>query len=104
MRRLRTFFDHFLKGIDNEVKNWPKVRSRCARKTASANFAPRTEWPLARTQYTKLYLNAADGTLQNEPVTRRRVGLLRSGLPRLGEADRASSISRSTATPSSPAT
>ena len=31
-------------------------------------FRAEKEWPLARTQYTKLYLNAADGTLQKEPV------------------------------------
>ena len=26
VRRLQTFFDHFLKGADNELNTWPKVR------------------------------------------------------------------------------
>ena len=68
VRRLRTFFDHFLKGIDNEVKDWPKVLVEVRERNGVGTFRAEKEWPLARTQYTKLYLDAAGGTLQTEPA------------------------------------
>ena len=71
-RRLRTFFDHFLKGIDNEVKDWPKVLVEVRERNGIGTFRAEKEWPLARTQYTKLYLNAAHGTLQKEPAPEAR--------------------------------
>ena len=43
----------------------PRCGSRCVSATMSANPATRTEWPLARTRYTKLFLDARSGTLEN---------------------------------------
>jgi uncharacterized protein len=68
VRRLRTFFDHFLKGIDNEVRDWPKVLVEVREKNGVGTFRAETEWPLARTQYTPLYLDAAHGSLEGAPV------------------------------------
>ena len=63
MRRLRDYFDHVLKGVDNEVKNWPQVLVEVRERDGVATLRAENEWPLARTQYTKLYLNAANGAL-----------------------------------------
>jgi putative CocE/NonD family hydrolase len=63
MEKLRQFFDKFLKGIDSEVKYWPKVSLEIRERFFEGNFRSEKEWPLARTQYTKLFLNASDGKL-----------------------------------------
>jgi len=65
--RQRQFFDRFLKGIDSEVKYWPKVSLEIRERFFVGNFRSENEWPLARTQYTKLFLNASDGKLSKSP-------------------------------------
>ncbi|MFC2056996.1 CocE/NonD family hydrolase [Chloroflexota bacterium] len=67
MEKQRQFFDRFLKGIDNEVKNWPKVTLEIREKYYVGNSRTENEWPLARTQYTKLFLNAGDEKLSESP-------------------------------------
>jgi len=63
----KQFFDRYLKGIDNsEVKYWPRIRLEVRERFYFGNYRTENEWPLARTQYTKLFLNA-DGTLTNNP-------------------------------------
>lgn len=66
VRKLQTFFDHFLKGADNDLNTWPKVRLEVRERHSVGTFRAETEWPLARTQYTKLFLDAG-GTLQYAP-------------------------------------
>jgi predicted acyl esterase len=65
--RQRQFFDRFLKGIDSEVKYWPKVTLEIRERFLVGNFRGENEWPLARTQYTKLFLNASDGKMSKSP-------------------------------------
>ena len=62
-REHRRWFDRFLKGIDNGVDQEPPVRLAIRRSTNPADFTWRSEneWPIARTQYTKFYLDAANG-------------------------------------------
>ena len=67
MERQRQFFNRFLKGIDSEVKDWPKVTLEIRERFYVGNFRTENEWPLARTQYTKLFLNAADGKMSKSP-------------------------------------
>ena len=67
VEKQRQFFDRFLKGIDNEVKYWPKVTLEIRERFFVGNFRSENEWPLARTQYTKLFLNASDGKLSKSP-------------------------------------
>jgi predicted acyl esterase len=63
----KQFFDRYLKGVDNnEVNYWPKVRMEVRERYYFGNFRSENEWPLARTQYTKLFFNA-DGTITNNP-------------------------------------
>jgi predicted acyl esterase len=65
--RRRQFFDRYLKGIDNEVKYWPKVMLEIRERFFIGNFRGEKEWPLKRTRYTKLFLNASDGKTSNSP-------------------------------------
>ena len=89
MRRLRDFFDHVLKGVDNDVKNWPKVQIEVRERNGVASVRAENEWPIARTQYTKLYLNAANGLLQPTPVAQTASVTYGAAVPELAEAERA---------------
>lgn len=72
IEELRGFFDRFLKDINNGFEFVPKVRLEVM---DAYDFdyqvnRPEKEFPLARTQYQKLYLNAADGTMGPEETAR----------------------------------
>jgi putative CocE/NonD family hydrolase len=64
------FFDHWLKGIDTGIMDEPPVKLmiRTGGDLKSYKFRFENEWPLARTQWTRLYLEVtasgqnADGT------------------------------------------
>ena len=62
------FFDHFLKGMANDVPSWPKVRMEVRDRYYEGTFRNEKEFPLARTDYQKLYLDAASTSLQMSPV------------------------------------
>jgi predicted acyl esterase len=64
----KRFFDYFLKGIDNGWVDESRVRLQIRCMDA---FVERTEheWPISRTQWTKLYLNLDDRALSRTPVT-----------------------------------
>ncbi|MEM2868308.1 MAG: CocE/NonD family hydrolase, partial [Candidatus Bathyarchaeia archaeon] len=66
---LRRFFDYYLKGIENDWPKTPKVRL-CILDPGGTDIInrPENEWPLARTQYRKLFLDAATGTLSPNPI------------------------------------
>jgi putative CocE/NonD family hydrolase len=71
-RHVVAWFDHWLKGADNEVLSWPRVRLFIMGDNV---WRDESEWPLARTRYTKFYLHSAgrantrhgDGTLSLDP-------------------------------------
>lgn len=65
---LRRFFDRYLKDIRNGWEMTPKVRIdvQDAYEYPYQKARAEKEFPLARTQYKKLYLNAADGSLGEE--------------------------------------
>ncbi|HTY81834.1 MAG TPA: CocE/NonD family hydrolase [Dehalococcoidales bacterium] len=64
----RQFFNRFLKGIDNAVKKWPRVNIEIREKYYVGETRTENEWPLARTRYTKLFLNAANSEItRNSP-------------------------------------
>ena len=65
VERQKLFFGHFLKGEDNGWLNEPKVRLEIRSPTGTTE-RPEKEWPLARTQWQKLYLNAADRSMSGE--------------------------------------
>ncbi len=68
VEELRQFFDHYLKGIDNNWERTPTVRLSVLDPggTDTVDRAER-EFPLARTRYQKLYL-ATEGQLSAYPV------------------------------------
>jgi len=68
VRRQLAFFDHFLKGIPTEIGNWPKVRLEVRERFYVGSVRSEREWPVARTQYTRLYIDPARGALQRDPV------------------------------------
>lgn len=69
---LRRFFDRYLKDIRNGWEMTPPVRLDVmdAGDTDYQIKRPEKEFPLARTQYQKLYLDAATGKLSPDPVTK----------------------------------
>jgi predicted acyl esterase len=63
----RAFFDHFLKGTSDEVLKWPKVNIEVRERAYVGPMRAETEWPLARTQYTKLFLDARGHLMDTTP-------------------------------------
>jgi uncharacterized protein len=63
----KRFFDHFLKGMDT-WKDQPPVYLRLRKVDGSFKDRAEREWPLARTQWTKFYLDTQDLALSTQPV------------------------------------
>jgi hypothetical protein len=59
----KKFFDHYLKGMENGWQDTPRVRLEIRETRDEYTVRPENEFPLARTQYKKLYLNAGDRSL-----------------------------------------
>jgi predicted acyl esterase len=55
----KRFYDHFLKGADNGWEKQPKVLLNIRHPGEKFVARPENEWPLARTQWTKFYLDPA---------------------------------------------
>lgn len=62
------FFEHFLRRADVVVPAWPKVLLEVRERANVGRFRAEREWPLARTQYRKLYLDASAEALRDEPI------------------------------------
>ena len=56
------FFDHYLKGIDNGWEKEPRIQL-AIRRPGGETLRKENEWPIARTQWTKFYLNAQNNSL-----------------------------------------
>jgi predicted acyl esterase len=66
----RRFYARFLKGEDNGWEKQPPVALNIRRPGEHFTLRAEQEWPLARTQWTKFYLNPGDKTLDEaEPAT-----------------------------------
>jgi predicted acyl esterase len=65
VRLQKQFFGHYLKGEDT-LRDWPRVRLQVRHVD---RFEERHEdaWPIARTRWTKLYLDLAAGSLHDAP-------------------------------------
>lgn len=59
----KRFFGHFLRGDDNGWEREPPVQLAIRRTDGTAALRQEQEWPLARTRWTPMYLDAAGGTL-----------------------------------------
>ena len=80
----KRFFDHYLKGIDNGWDRQPRVQLNIRHPGERFVLRHENEWPLARTQWTKLYLDPNDMLLANAPAPQE----LRSRTRRSGTASR----------------
>jgi len=70
---LRKFFDRYLRGVKNGWESTPRVRLTVLDLGGhDVVYRPEKEFPLARTQYTKLYLDAAANTLSPVPSQTRQ--------------------------------
>ncbi|MGE5465709.1 MAG: CocE/NonD family hydrolase [Methanocella sp.] len=63
------FFDHWLKGIDNGVMQEPPVKLAIRHGADKFEWRYENEWPLARTQWTRLYFDLSDPTPAGAPQT-----------------------------------
>ncbi|HYB43735.1 MAG TPA: CocE/NonD family hydrolase [Candidatus Methylomirabilis sp.] len=63
----KRFFDHFLRGLDNGWDRQPPVQLNIRHPGEKFVLRHEREWPLARTQWTRLYLDAAGKTLDASP-------------------------------------
>jgi uncharacterized protein len=59
----KRFFDHFLKGVDNGWEKQPPVQLNIRHPGEKFELRHENEWPLARTQWTKFYLDPRDRKL-----------------------------------------
>jgi hypothetical protein len=64
----KRFFDHFLKGLDNGWEKTPRVTLNVRHPGERFVLRSEHEWPLARTQWTKYYLDPAGLALGPTPV------------------------------------
>src|SRR5215475_8404526 len=66
----KRFFDHFLKGLDNGWETTPPVTLNIRHPGERFVLRHENEWPLARTRWTRMYLDASTMTLARQPVAR----------------------------------
>ena len=65
----KRFFDYFLKGIRNGWDKQPRVQLQVRHPGEKFVLRHESEWPLARTQWTKFYLDPVARSLKLEPPT-----------------------------------
>jgi predicted acyl esterase len=75
----KKFFDYFLKGIDNGMMNMPRIRLEVRETQDNYTVRYENEWPIARTKYKKLFLDAETGTLSLHEVKQERKASYNSG-------------------------
>src|SRR5260370_24951000 len=63
------FFDHFLRGVDSGWSRQPRVLLQ-VRQLDKFVAREENEWPLARTVWTKFYLDPAEHSLTKTPSAR----------------------------------
>lgn len=68
------FFDHWLKGIDNGIMDRPPVRLEIRTGRGGSYLQEEDEWPIARTEYVRMYLDASpaewNGAVEADNVLR----------------------------------
>jgi predicted acyl esterase len=64
--RQLAFFDHYMRDRPTSLPAWPKVRIEVRDRHGVAEERAENEWPLARTQYRRLALDAASGTMRSD--------------------------------------
>lgn len=70
VEKQRQFFNRFLKGHNNRVKYWPRVTLEIREKYYVGTLRTENEFPMARTRYTQLILNAENGNMELSPAVK----------------------------------
>lgn len=75
MQDVLRFMDHYCKDADNGWEATPRVRLSIFDLSGKKNITGRAEadWPIPRTKYTRLYLDAATGTMGKEKPEESRI-------------------------------
>ncbi len=68
----KKFFDHYLNGMNNGWQDTPRVRLEIRETRDEYQVRFEKEFPLARTQYQKLYLNGQNGSLTSHIPKQRK--------------------------------
>ncbi len=68
VKRQLAFFEHFMKKQGTQVPAWPQVQLEVRERANVGTVRAEREWPLARTQYLKLFLDARNASLSSAPV------------------------------------
>ena len=63
------FFDYWLKGVKNGVMDEPPVKLAIRHGNDKVEWRFENEWPLARTQWTKLYFDLAQSSVTDVPLS-----------------------------------
>jgi putative CocE/NonD family hydrolase len=63
------FFDHFLKQLDNGFDERPAVRLEVRERLEEYTVREEDEWPIARTEYRQLFLDADGGLTTTAPTS-----------------------------------
>jgi uncharacterized protein len=63
------FFDHWLKRIDNGVMDEPPVKLAIRKGADAFDWRYENEWPLARTRWTKLYLDLSQPAAEKSEIS-----------------------------------
>ena len=63
------FFDHWLKDIDNGVMDEPPVKLAIRKGGDAFDWRSENEWPLARTRWTKLYLDLSQPVAEKSEIS-----------------------------------
>jgi len=64
----KRFFDYFLKGVKNGWDKQPRVQLNIRHPGEKYVLRMENEWPLARTRWTKFYLDPAEMALRRDPL------------------------------------
>lgn len=64
--RQTAFFDHFLKGETTSLASWPPVLLHVRDRSGAATLKQSEQWPVERTEYRRLHLDAGNAMLTAE--------------------------------------
>lgn len=67
LERQRLFFDRYLKGVDNEVEDWPQVRLEVRHRSYYGSQLTPPAWPLTDNTLRRLHLDASGRLLDRRP-------------------------------------
>jgi hypothetical protein len=93
------FFDHWLKGVNNGIMERPSVRLDIRTGNGSLYVLEENEWPVARTEYEKWYLDATPSDWPGDGLRKDFMRLSKTPLATEGRADYSAQINFASISP-----